>query len=30
LTPSRAWRILVSDVLSMDGLRKLWMRMQRF
>jgi anaerobic magnesium-protoporphyrin IX monomethyl ester cyclase len=29
-TPSRAWRILVSDVLSIDGLRKLWMRMQRF
>ena len=30
LTLSRAWRILVSDVLSVDGLRKLWMRMQRF
>jgi anaerobic magnesium-protoporphyrin IX monomethyl ester cyclase len=30
LTPSRAWRILVNDVLSIPGLRKLWMRMKRF
>jgi anaerobic magnesium-protoporphyrin IX monomethyl ester cyclase len=30
LTPGRAWRILVNDVLSIAGLRKLWMRMKRF
>jgi len=30
LTPRRAWRILVADVLSIAGLRKLWMRMKRF
>ena len=30
LTPSRAWRILVNDVLSIAGLRKLLMRMKRF
>jgi radical SAM superfamily enzyme YgiQ (UPF0313 family) len=29
-TPRRAWRILIDDVLSIDGLRKLWMRMKRF
>jgi radical SAM superfamily enzyme YgiQ (UPF0313 family) len=29
-TPARAWRIFVSDVLSIAGLRKLWMRMKRF
>ena len=29
-TPSRAWRILKDDVLSVAGLRKLWMRMKRF
>ena len=29
LTPSRAWHILVDDVLSTNGLRKLWMRMKR-
>jgi hypothetical protein len=29
-TPRRAWRILIDDVLSVDGLRKLWMRMKRF
>jgi len=30
LTPRRAWRIFVADVLSVAGLRKLWMRMKRF
>jgi radical SAM superfamily enzyme YgiQ (UPF0313 family) len=30
LTPRRAWRILIADVLSAAGLRKLWMRMKRF
>ncbi len=30
LTPRRAWRIFVNDVLSTAGLRKLWMRMKRF
>jgi anaerobic magnesium-protoporphyrin IX monomethyl ester cyclase len=30
LTPGRAWRILVNDVLSIAGLRKLLMRMKRF
>jgi radical SAM superfamily enzyme YgiQ (UPF0313 family) len=30
LTPSRAWRILMNDVLSIAGLRKLLMRMKRF
>jgi radical SAM superfamily enzyme YgiQ (UPF0313 family) len=30
LTPRRAWRILLADVLSFAGLRKLWMRMKRF
>jgi radical SAM superfamily enzyme YgiQ (UPF0313 family) len=30
LTPRRAWRIFVADVLSAAGLRKLWMRMKRF
>jgi anaerobic magnesium-protoporphyrin IX monomethyl ester cyclase len=29
-TPSRAWRIFCDDVLSIPGLRKLWMRMKRF
>jgi len=29
-TPRRAWRILLDDVLSAAGLRKLWMRMKRF
>jgi hypothetical protein len=29
-TPRRAWRILIDDVLSIDGLRKLLMRMKRF
>jgi len=29
-TPSRAWRIFRDDVLSLPGLRKLWMRMKRF
>jgi hypothetical protein len=29
-TPRRAWRILIDDVLSAAGLRKLWMRMKRF
>ncbi|MBN1639775.1 MAG: B12-binding domain-containing radical SAM protein [Anaerolineae bacterium] len=29
-TPRRAWRILIDDVLSVPGLRKLWMRMKRF
>jgi radical SAM superfamily enzyme YgiQ (UPF0313 family) len=29
-TPHRAWRILRDDVLSVPGLRKLWMRMKRF
>lgn len=29
-TPRRAWRILLDDVLSVPGLRKLWMRMKRF
>jgi anaerobic magnesium-protoporphyrin IX monomethyl ester cyclase len=30
LTPGRAWRIFRDDVLSLPGLRKLWMRMKRF
>jgi anaerobic magnesium-protoporphyrin IX monomethyl ester cyclase len=30
VTPRRAWRIFVDDVLSVAGLRKLWMRMKRF
>ncbi len=30
LTPARAWRILIDDVLSIAGLRKLWVRMKRF
>jgi anaerobic magnesium-protoporphyrin IX monomethyl ester cyclase len=30
LTPRRAWRIFVADILSVAGLRKLWMRMKRF
>lgn len=30
LTPRRAWRIFVANVLSVAGLRKLWMRMKRF
>jgi radical SAM superfamily enzyme YgiQ (UPF0313 family) len=30
LTPNRAWRILVNDVLSIAGLRKLLMRIKRF
>jgi len=30
LTPGRAWRIFRDDVLSVPGLRKLWMRMKRF
>ena len=30
LTPRRAWRIFRDDVLSVPGLRKLWMRMKRF
>ncbi len=30
LTPRRAWRIFWDDVLSVPGLRKLWMRMKRF
>jgi radical SAM superfamily enzyme YgiQ (UPF0313 family) len=30
LTPRRAWRIFAEDVLSVAGLRKLWMRMKRF
>jgi radical SAM superfamily enzyme YgiQ (UPF0313 family) len=29
-TPRRAWRIFWDDVLSIPGLRKLWMRMKRF
>jgi anaerobic magnesium-protoporphyrin IX monomethyl ester cyclase len=29
-TPRRAWRIFHDDVLSVPGLRKLWMRMKRF
>jgi radical SAM superfamily enzyme YgiQ (UPF0313 family) len=29
-TPRRAWRIFRDDVLSIPGLRKLWMRMKRF
>jgi radical SAM superfamily enzyme YgiQ (UPF0313 family) len=29
-TPRRAWRIFTDDVLSVPGLRKLWMRMKRF
>ncbi|MBL7201812.1 MAG: B12-binding domain-containing radical SAM protein [Anaerolineae bacterium] len=29
-TPKRAWRIFRDDVLSVPGLRKLWMRMKRF
>jgi radical SAM superfamily enzyme YgiQ (UPF0313 family) len=29
-TPRRAWRIFWDDVLSIAGLRKLWMRMKRF
>ncbi len=29
-TPRRAWRIFRDDVLSVPGLRKLWMRMKRF
>lgn len=29
-TPVRAWRIIRDDVFSIDGLRKLWMRMKRF
>ncbi len=30
LTPQRAWRIFKDDVLSVPGLRKLWVRMKRF
>ncbi|MBN1584384.1 MAG: cobalamin-dependent protein [Anaerolineae bacterium] len=29
-TPRRAWRIFKDDVLSISGLRKLWVRMKRF
>jgi radical SAM superfamily enzyme YgiQ (UPF0313 family) len=29
-TPRRAWRIFKDDVLSIAGLRKLWVRMKRF
>jgi len=30
LTPRRAWHIFKDDVLSVPGLRKLWIRMKRF